>query len=173
MLATQRWAAGFLLFLWLTGTSLLVLLGTASAANTTGMGPERGPSWAILHPAFDPARLALWGDCWKTDLSTADYRQRRNALGMVENFHAANDWEQLGEVADWIRAAHETSQWTTSVCTGSIVLGSAGKKQGGIPHDEPEADLVRHHSIAGRRNSSRPRQRVSNPASITNCDPVT
>jgi putative intracellular protease/amidase len=27
---------------------------------------------------------------------------------------------------DWLRAAHETSTWTTSVCTGSLVLGAAG-----------------------------------------------
>ena len=27
---------------------------------------------------------------------------------------------------DWLRAAHETSQWTTSVCTGSLLLGAAG-----------------------------------------------
>ena len=30
------------------------------------------------------------------------------------------------EVLDWLRAAHETSKWTTSVCTGSLVLGAAG-----------------------------------------------
>lgn len=29
-------------------------------------------------------------------------------------------------VLDWLRAAHETSSWTTSVCTGSLVLGAAG-----------------------------------------------
>ena len=27
---------------------------------------------------------------------------------------------------DWIRTAHETSQWTTSVCTGSLLLAAAG-----------------------------------------------
>jgi putative intracellular protease/amidase len=27
---------------------------------------------------------------------------------------------------DWMRAAHETSEWTTSVCTGALVLGAAG-----------------------------------------------
>ena len=27
---------------------------------------------------------------------------------------------------DWIRTAHETSAWTTSVCTGSLLLGAAG-----------------------------------------------
>jgi len=31
---------------------------------------------------------------------------------------------------DWIRTAHETSQWTTSVCTGSLLLGAAGILKG-------------------------------------------
>ena len=30
----------------------------------------------------------------------------------------------------WLRTAHETSQWTTSVCTGSLLLGAAGLLQG-------------------------------------------
>src|SRR5918996_3738987 len=30
------------------------------------------------------------------------------------------------EVLDWLRTAHETSTWTTSVCTGSLLLGAAG-----------------------------------------------
>jgi len=30
----------------------------------------------------------------------------------------------------WLLAAHETSTWTTSVCTGSLVLGAAGLLQG-------------------------------------------
>jgi putative intracellular protease/amidase len=34
------------------------------------------------------------------------------------------------QVLDWIRAAHETSLWTTSVCTGSLVLGAAGVLRG-------------------------------------------
>jgi putative intracellular protease/amidase len=31
---------------------------------------------------------------------------------------------------DWIRQAHETSQWTTSVCTGSLLLAAAGVLRG-------------------------------------------
>src|ERR1700675_4518776 len=31
---------------------------------------------------------------------------------------------------DWIRTAHETSQWPTSVCTGSLVLAAAGVLRG-------------------------------------------
>jgi putative intracellular protease/amidase len=30
----------------------------------------------------------------------------------------------------WVREVHQTSQWTTSVCTGSLVLGAAGLLDG-------------------------------------------
>jgi transcriptional regulator GlxA family with amidase domain len=38
----------------------------------------------------------------------------------------------LGDEAmlGWIRSAHETSRWTTSVCTGSLLLASAGLLDG-------------------------------------------
>jgi transcriptional regulator GlxA family with amidase domain len=35
-----------------------------------------------------------------------------------------------GPVHEWLRAAHETSSWTTSVCTGSLVLAAAGLLSG-------------------------------------------
>jgi putative intracellular protease/amidase len=31
-----------------------------------------------------------------------------------------------GPALDWVRAVHETSTWTTSVCTGSLILAAAG-----------------------------------------------
>jgi putative intracellular protease/amidase len=31
-----------------------------------------------------------------------------------------------GPLVDWVRKVHATSQWTTSVCTGSLVLAAAG-----------------------------------------------
>ncbi len=34
------------------------------------------------------------------------------------------------EVLDWLRTAHETTTWTTSVCTGSLVLAAAGILEG-------------------------------------------
>lgn len=33
-------------------------------------------------------------------------------------------------ILDWIRSAHETSRFTTSVCTGSLLLGAAGVLNG-------------------------------------------
>lgn len=34
------------------------------------------------------------------------------------------------DVLDWLRAVHETTTWTTSVCTGSLILGAAGILKG-------------------------------------------
>ncbi len=33
-------------------------------------------------------------------------------------------------VLDWVRHAHETTRWTTSVCTGALILGAAGLLRG-------------------------------------------
>ena len=35
-----------------------------------------------------------------------------------------------GQVLDWLRASHETTTWTTSVCTGSLILAAAGLLEG-------------------------------------------
>jgi putative intracellular protease/amidase len=35
-----------------------------------------------------------------------------------------------GAVLDWLRSVHETSTWTTSVCTGSLILAAAGLLRG-------------------------------------------
>jgi putative intracellular protease/amidase len=37
-----------------------------------------------------------------------------------------NDVLDDERLVGWIRRAHETSEWTTSVCTGSLLLGAAG-----------------------------------------------
>jgi putative intracellular protease/amidase len=45
------------------------------------------------------------------------------------------------QVLDWIREAHEASVWTTSVCTGSLLLGWAQGIQLGIEYG-PEPPFV-------------------------------
>jgi putative intracellular protease/amidase len=35
-----------------------------------------------------------------------------------------------GPVLEWVRSVHETSTWTTSVCTGSLILAAAGLLEG-------------------------------------------
>lgn len=62
------------------------------------------------------------------------------------------------ETLDWLRQAHETTEWTTSVCTGALILGAAGILKG-LPatthwykmgvlrimgaHPQPEQRIVR------------------------------
>ncbi len=104
LLATQRWPAGFVMTVWLAVTSAAVLAGPVEPANAAGVGPPRGPAWAVLHPAADPDRVRWWADCWRAGLPPREYRRRRDGVGLVRGFHSANDWEQLGEVADWLRA---------------------------------------------------------------------
>ena len=42
--------------------------------------------------------------------------------GLEGTTRAAQDEEILG----WVKQAHESTTWTTSVCTGSLILGAAG-----------------------------------------------
>lgn len=46
--------------------------------------------------------------------------------GPTANVRAA----AAGPLVDWLRAVHETTTWTTSVCTGALLLGAAGILEG-------------------------------------------
>jgi putative intracellular protease/amidase len=46
-----------------------------------------------------------------------------------------NNQMQDGAVHEWLRTADQTSAWTTSVCTGSLILAAAGLPAGGPPRD--------------------------------------
>ncbi len=56
----------------------------------------------------------------------------------------------------WIRRAHETSEWTTSVCTGSLLLGAAGVLDGleATCHWLDIDDLERYGARPTSRSSS-------------------
>jgi putative intracellular protease/amidase len=45
---------------------------------------------------------------------------------VIPGGYGTRDLMKEERVLDWVRGAHETSQWTTSVCTGSLLLGAAG-----------------------------------------------
>jgi transcriptional regulator GlxA family with amidase domain len=46
--------------------------------------------------------------------------------GSGKGMPAVND----ATAVEWVRSAHETSRWTTSVCTGALLLGAAGILEG-------------------------------------------
>jgi putative intracellular protease/amidase len=49
------------------------------------------------------------------------------------------------EIIDWISKAHETTKWTTSVCTGALLLGACGILKG--------LEATTHWASAGRLES--------------------
>ncbi len=49
---------------------------------------------------------------------------------LVPGGHGEQHLRASGRFMDWLRSAHTTSTWTTSVCTGSLVLGAAGLLDG-------------------------------------------
>lgn len=63
---------------------------------------------------------------------------------------AAIEMARKGHVlVDWIREMHPNTQWTTSVCTGSLLLGAAGVLQG-VPattHWYSHAELADYGAI--------------------------
>lgn len=45
---------------------------------------------------------------------------------LIPGSGTATDLHQFPEILSWVQKIHETTVWTTSVCTGSLILGAAG-----------------------------------------------
>jgi transcriptional regulator GlxA family with amidase domain len=58
------------------------------------------------------------------DVPAPDVLLVGGGLGTRTLMHEGSD------IVEWIRASHPTTTWTTSVCTGSLLLGAAGVLEG-------------------------------------------
>jgi putative intracellular protease/amidase len=67
----------------------------------------------------DTGQLALLADATLDELAHPD-------IVLVPGGPGQAALMQDGHVHEWLRAADETSTWTTSVCTGSLILAAAG-----------------------------------------------
>lgn len=86
-------------------------------ATVTFVATEPGPK------RTDTGFLALTADAALGELPHPEIVLVPGGPGQVEA-------ERDEAVLDWLRTAHETTTWTTSVCTGSLVLGAAGLLEG-------------------------------------------
>ena len=86
-------------------------------SKLTFVGYEVGPV------RTDNERLAMYADAVFEDIPEPDVIMVPGGWGT----RALLDDERI---LSWIRHAHERSQWTTSVCTGSLLLGAAGVLDG-------------------------------------------
>ena len=91
---------------------------------------SRLPGAEVVFAALEPGpkrtetgALALHADRALADVPAPQIVVVPGGFGTRPLMH---DEEMLG----WLRGAHETSDWTTSVCTGSLLLGAAGILRG-------------------------------------------
>jgi putative intracellular protease/amidase len=108
------------------------VLSRLPGANVTFVSEQAGPPKPGGHSPLasipvsvstDPGPLALTADAALTELEHPEIVLVPGGPGQVA---LMDD----GPVHDWLRAAHETSQWTCSVCTGSLILAAAGLLEG-------------------------------------------
>lgn len=71
----------------------------------------------------DNGMLTLVAQASMADVARADVLVISGGMGSRTLMHDE-------EVLAWIRRVHPTTQWTTSVCTGSLILGGAGLLKG-------------------------------------------
>jgi putative intracellular protease/amidase len=91
---------------------------------------SRLPGWTLTFVAAEPGpiqtdngRLTLLAESSLDDVPSPEIVLVPGGPGEV----AARAG---GPALEWLRAAHETTTWTTSVCTGSLVLAAAGILEG-------------------------------------------
>lgn len=81
------------------------------------VGKEKGPVKAV------PTGLTVTVDHTLNEVSSADILMIPGGPGVRR---LIEDEVHL----DWIRQIHDTTTWTTSICTGSLLLGAAGLLNG-------------------------------------------
>jgi transcriptional regulator GlxA family with amidase domain len=71
----------------------------------------------------DPRSLGLVADYSISDVTSAD-------ILLVPGGRGEQQVREKPHMLEWVRKIDATTQWTTSVCTGSLVLGAAGLLKG-------------------------------------------
>lgn len=93
------------------------VLRSVPRATVKFVARERGPK------RTDAGSLALVADYELDEVTSPDVIVVPGGPGQMA---LMND----EPVLNWIRQTHQTSRWTTSVCTGSLILGAAGLLKG-------------------------------------------
>jgi transcriptional regulator GlxA family with amidase domain len=89
------------------------VLSRVPGAEVRFVGKQQGPK------RTDTGGLGLEADLAISELPRAE-------VVLIPGGAGSRPLMQDPEVLDWVRAVHGDSTWTTSVCTGALVLGAAG-----------------------------------------------
>jgi len=89
------------------------VLSRIPGATVTFVAQEPGPK------RTENGRLALVADAALAELADPE-------VVLVPGGPGQSALMADGPVHEWLRTAHDTSMWTSSVCTGSLILAAAG-----------------------------------------------
>jgi transcriptional regulator GlxA family with amidase domain len=90
---------------------------------------RRAPGWDVVFVAAEPGHKADEGGALSLVAGTP-LGEVPNPDVVVVPGGAGTRHQPQDDLVDWIRAAHQSSRWTTSVCTGSLLLARAGVLDG-------------------------------------------
>lgn len=93
------------------------VLASVPGAETVLVAERRGPV------RNDRDTMALSAECSLDEVSAPDVVVVPGGLG-------TRLFLEHDELLGWLRGVHETTTWTTSVCTGSLLLAAAGLLEG-------------------------------------------
>lgn len=93
------------------------VLRNLPGATVTFVAKEVGPV------RTDAGSLAITADKAIRDVPSAD-------VVVIPGGPGQSDFMEDEEILGWLRAIDQTTTWTTSVCTGSLLLGAAGLLEG-------------------------------------------
>lgn len=103
-----------------------------------------GATLQFVAPENEPLRSSKSGfrltpDCILEELTSAD-------ILVVPGGPGVRPLLEDKRVLDWVRSMHQTTQWTSSVCTGSLLLAAAGLLEGlpATTHWNAMSDLERY-----------------------------
>jgi len=91
---------------------------------------SRLPDTTVRYVATQPGPVTTDTGVLTVDVATATSDVPHPEVLLVPGGPGQEDHMADEELLGWIRAAHATSRWTTSVCTGSLLLGAAGVLDG-------------------------------------------
>ena len=95
------------------------------------MAARRGGALRVARAGADHRRLRR--AAWSVP------RTRSTKLPLPTSFSCPGGFSTMEhardeKVLDWVRTAHETSTWTASVCSGSVMLRGGGSARGQAGH---------------------------------------
>lgn len=135
--ASHRWAMPAFTLLWVTLTSgawLVADYNPALRERLQSVATDRLVSadgevehYLNRHPLLDPERWKLWPGCWHRVGSEREQHRLWDRLQRMKDHEAVISWEEMGEVADFLRAQGvrdgEVIAWHDSPHAVYAVLG--------------------------------------------------